>query len=626
MRRKYYVVCTALLLAAFIWTAGGCGGGSESSSKPVVYLDGNLHGDLAAQIAKQARVLPFHDTETDGTVIVSLAEGTELDAATEAGLKAAYDAGQVVAIEHASQSEMRDFLDAIGLERGYVTPEEVKDTEDDDLEIFAAAKSGDSVLTYTTHTDHHPAGSNDILYTSADFEDDAGASSDVDEEIGAGTSLDVTEDEANAARVAKLFEWIASKDAEFGKLAANRGEASAKLAVSGGDDDITKIANAYTEFHDCSEPGHVMHLQYTIYSCHNFTTGDDWYLVIQSGNLNPSEGYQRYMKYHHEEDPDAGNYDLISAACGGAIVDTDNYKYVVARNFASDYIFRNYILLAKNSPEVTLDAQNQSPTNVNKNSSKTVGMSWNLGGSLGISASGPSGGLSSGLSYSSSRTITTNDYYVTNNSCSSWANESQWEYTFTHPGQSSHHPEYRGLHDASAASTKNFIPTNEWVWRVSKDFRNKNMNEKSGQCLVTDFYWAKGKSIGAFGRGLWQYFCPRIDARVDGWKYFSVGLPVPPRLATDKYELKFNKSDSNTEVSVLSELDWTAAVISADWCTVGPDSASSYSGAATGSKSYGLLVEVNPNDSGSAREAEIQIRDVKGETVRSISVIQSRTN
>ena len=558
MLRKYYLVCMLLFLAALIWTAGGCGGGSgsDSSSKPVVYLDGNLHGDLATQIAKQATVRPFHDTETDGTVIVSLVEGTELDAATEAGLKAAYNAGQVVAIEHASQSEMRDFLDAIGLERGYVTPDEVKGTPDDDLEIFAAAKSGDSVLTYTTHTDHHPTESKSLLYTSADFEDDAEViSSDVDEETGAGTSLDVTEDAANAARVTRLFSWIASKDASFSKLTAGKSSAAARLALSDGDDDITKIANAYIADHDCSEPGHVMHLQYTIYSCHNFTTGDDWYLVIQSGNLNPSAGYQRYMKYHQQEDPDAGNYDLISAACGGAIVDTYNYKYVVARNFASDYIFRNYILHAKNSPEVKLDTQNQSPTNVNKNTSKTVGMSWNLGGSLGISASGPSGGLSSGLSYSSSRTITTSDYYVTNNSCSTWDNESQWEYTFSHPGQSSHHPEYRGLHEASDASTKNFIPTNEWIWRVSKDFRNKYMNETNDQCLVTDFYWAKGKTIGAFGRGLWQYFSPRIDARVDGWKYFSVPLPVPPRLATDQYELKFNKSDANTEVKVLSELD-----------------------------------------------------------------------
>ena len=619
MRRKYSHVCTALFLAALIWTTGGCGGGS--SSAPVVYLDGDLHGDLAAQIEKQATVLPFDDKKTDGTVIVSLVEGTELDAATEAGIRAAYDAGQVVAIEHANQSEMRDFLDAIGLEQGYVTPENVT-SEDKNLEIFAAVRSGDSVLTYTTHTDHHPVGANEAVDAAADFVDDAGVSSDIDEDTDGGALPDVTADEANTARVATFLKWIATKDMGFSTLGSEGNKAAAKIAASSENEDITKIANAYKVFHDCSEPGHTMHLEYTIYSCHDFDTGDDWYIVTQSGNLNPAKSYQRYLKSHNHEDPDESNYDLINKGDKDYPIKIDDYKYMVVKGYALKYSFLNYIPNAENSSEVILAAENQSPTNVNKNSSKTVGMNWSLGGSLSVNPVGPSGGLTSGLSYSTSRTITASDYSVTNNCCSSYGNDSQWKYNFTRPGQSSHHPDYRGLHDASDASTKNFIPINEWVWRVSRKFREEHMGEKNGQCLFTEFNWARGKTIGAFGNGAWRYnVSKRLDATTKGVTCFSVALPVPPRLATEQYELKFNKSDASSYVNVLSELDWTATVVSADWCSV-----ETSNNKATGRTPYSLLVQVDPNDTGSAREAIIKISDVNGETERTIRVVQSRTN
>lgn len=635
MTRKLSLLCSAIFMALLVWTAGGCGGGGASSGKPVVYLDGNLHGELATEIAKQAELRQFHDTETDGTVIVSLVEGKELDASTEAGLKAAYEAGQVVAINHANENEVRDFLDAIGLVCGYSTPEDVSDPEDKNVEIFAVVKSGEDVLTYTTHTDHHPTGLEDILVSSGDYEaDDTEIIKDVSEDMPEGSSNDISVEELNADRTTRFFDWISSKDSAIKTLAAGKKSAAVKISASSGGDDITKIASAHIERHDCSELGRLMQLEYTIYSCHNFETGEDWYLVIQSGNMNPSKVYTRYHKKSGQTDPDKSNDALLKSVCGWNFK-SKNHEYVVAENYALKYYFRNYILGSKNNTNVVLSPTNQSPITINKNHTTTVGMNWNLGGQLGLNPSGPSGSLSSGVSYSSSRSITTSDYNIENDCGNAWLNESQWSYIFSRPGQSSHNLDYRGLHEASDASRLNFIPVNEWVWSVSKPFRDSNMQNASGQCFVTDFHWESGKTIGAFGGSFYMYEYPRIDATIDvgsdsnnkdrSWKFFSVALPLPPRLATDQYELQFNKSDSHTTINVLSEMNWTAEAAD-NWCTVGPNSEGKYSGTATGKNSFGLLVEVDANDTGKARETKITIRDVNGETVRTIRVTQSRTD
>ncbi|MEG2185563.1 MAG: hypothetical protein RRY12_12855 [Cloacibacillus sp.] len=249
--RNMRVVLMMAVIFAVAVIAGGCGGGTPAS-KPVVYFDGKLHGDLAAAIAEQADLRAFNDTETDGPVIVSFTEGAPLDASTKAGLKAAYDAGQAVVIEHANESEVRDFLAAIGVSHAYAAPNQDDSARDKDVEIYAVMKTSGDVLVLCIHSDNDCAEGIEKEVTSADYdanEDDEIVSDDDDEEGGEKPTPPL-EAEKNAERAKYLFEWIASKEAMASSLSGGKSNAaSAAAGAQSAQDDIKQLDSAPSLYH-----------------------------------------------------------------------------------------------------------------------------------------------------------------------------------------------------------------------------------------------------------------------------------------------------------------------------------------------------------------------------------------
>ena len=460
MSNKKLVFFIFLLCAAAL-ISGGCSGGDGTATRAIldkIYYIGNVHGDLAAHLREiAAEFLPYDGEATDSPLLVSLREGFTPDASTAEAVKKVFDAGQIVALEHATVDEVNVFLTVIGQE-----PNFNMDSVSEDLryvELYAVEKlSRDAVrsdlCTWITPADGAPT----VLSEPIASDDDKPGVPDMET--------------FNAMRAQNFATYAADNEAK--QEAVRQAREAGEAAVTASTSDLTQLAQAQIYTYDASTYSQAFQITYYLYACHSYNEANnvdyDWFVVQQRGMLNPSN-----------------NYENKNGQMGWS-------KTTLARiqGYMVNYEFDNW--LDYDNSNRYLQLMNSTPGTTQGSSSTTSGFSWNLGGNIGFNASGPTGGLSAGISFSSSESVTISDCTVNNMSVpSSASTNAHWTFSFPRPTikSSGGNPFYLGeFNDAVLLSRSNFQPYNQWMWRIAPQARDtvKQFNSK--------FSWKNGRSYG----------------------------------------------------------------------------------------------------------------------------------
>lgn len=575
--------------------SGGCSDG-PTSVKQLLYLDGELHGELASALASRAEINVYDDKGTDKTLIISRPDEKTIDEATLVGAKATYEAGNVVALEHVNEDEVNSFLGQMGLEQNFKL-----DSPDVTVEIFAMERRGGHNFYYVTLNDDD----GDVLispdievrtHTIIGAENDKNGSLDVSvKTVSADMPLYPSDEIVQGTRTQGFLDWVAGGENRLAQINRDsKNEMSDNSAKNTGDTtaaDLKELAEASVWTIDNSYKGQTFTLRYTIYSCHSFTTNDDYYIISQAGQLNPSVLWKRTQEGHV------------------------SFPYIYETKVQGQmrrYFFKNYW---GENPGSTAPLVKSSPVNANNQSTVTSGFSWDLNGSVGFSGLSATGGLGMGATFSSSESFSISDCTV-NDRCGGdskpWL--ASWEYVFADPANGEKHFYWTDLKDASLLSRSNFQPINQWVWVVPRAFTEKDKH----LYFKSEFTWTNGTCVGATN----CFYIECTPASHQDWDYRYVGfwVPVkkPPLTVLSKGELDFTKAGDSKTLSLVSAKKWTT-VSTQSWCRVQENS-----GEATGADGITLHVTADSNNSGANREAVITVSTTDGKDKAILKVFQSQ--
>ena len=569
--RWHHGVAILAAFVLFVVLAGGCGGsGSSSDDGPVAQrkgdLVGTLHGELAEYLREELGLDPAL-TDLSGSVddLADLVMLSDPD-----GVKASHPG--LALLKEAFEGRR-----AVGLEN--VGEEEINALLDkldmgisfrmpesmDQIELFAARRVGGDNWWFV----------------------DGGGEPAADEDDGGAARL--------RGRVKNFLAWVKeTKEAEA--------DTSSKPSVftSAANDDITQLAEADIWSIPFSDRGQTFTIRYDMYSCHSFTDDSDYYYVTQSAHLNPS------VRWNNVD----GHQDGLAT------------YWAQQWGHMRRYLFKNYWY---DDPGNAAPLVQSSPETANNVSTITSGVTWSLGGSIGLSGSlgadmtgpkgevGANGSLSMGVSISSSRSVNVADCSV-NDKCGSegMARLAAWEYTFADPANGERHIFWTDLEDAPMLSRSNFQPVNQWIWTVPSAFSKKVKDFKS------EFTWTSGHSNGALNEAWIEV--KHATHEDDDWVYHGFWVPVkrPPLLAISAAQMQFEAKGESKALTLVSALDWTASTDS-DWLEINETS-----GKATGAGGWTLYITVDPNDGSANREGYVTLRSTDGTETQKVKVFQSR--
>lgn len=584
--RAAFFLLTLLFVPA-LFMSGGCGGGSGgASSKVQINLDGTLHGELEKYLPERAIIRKLKP-KSDGSIYMLSSSAGEFSEASLKLIKEVYDDGAIVAVEHAGIGEINAFLKALGETPNYAA---ASGDVDPNVEIYAMAKRGKDVFTYVTRSDNNviTGGTADV---SGSFEPVSTSEEVVSEDAEANAPVEEYEDAEDAKqqrlRVANFIEWARSIDDMQSELTAAR-------TAANDDNDLTKLAQAQVVQNDCSYEGRKYLLTYTIYACHSFTDNRDYYLVQSSHSFNPESAYKKYHKEHIRVGALDGEADFVEGYNSAYLMD----QWINEKDASTSDVF----LL------------NHAPENVNRSKTKTTGFSWEVGGNIGYSDGKAAGGLSGGVSFSSSEEITIYDYDIYNQSLDGGNSNAKWNYEIQRLSNGSKNFMYRHLNDAPDAARMLLQPHQQWIWAVDYSYRDRKGDD--GLKLNASFRWTEGWTRGAFGGGMWIYEVKRIDTDTPYDNSLSIPLRLPPLIAVDKSMFDFDAKAQHGVFNFLSEKGWT---IESDrpWCVVNKKS-----GEGTGDTLEAVMFDVDANESGESRTAHITISD--GVETSIVEVMQSK--
>ncbi len=394
----------------------------------------------------------------------------------------------------------------------------------------------------------------------------------------------------NEGRVDSFLQWNDGLDELNVSMASDKVEIRATTAADNNELNLDNLKGE-SRMWNCSppakrktltlhEPGAYKNVEKTItvsrsnnliinsYAIHNFSDGSDWYIVKYTGTLNPSGQY-------HRQDRTGG--------CDYVWGHTGHYRFLA-----------------------TIDKDNatlidSAPKNANKEQTKSVGLSMNLSGKIGLSDKGPSGEIGGGISSTKSTSWKTSDYETLNSS----SRYVDLYYCFAHPtkGSKGNGIGGDGLEDAVVTSRAAFNPNVQIVWKVDKDYWQKNGFQRE---LKTSLSWSD--SI-ARGNICMSYITIYGEAQEDYWEYgpfYYFTLQPPMHFALGKKNVVANKEAQTYAFTILSEGNWSTEMSAetAKWCSL-----SETSGTATnGDNEKQMMLTMTENNTGSIRRGEIKFK------------------
>ena len=534
-------------------------------------------------------------------------------------IRRAYDSEDIVLLLYPNQDFINRTLQAVGLEGNYVlTAEEAPGGR---LEMFAIAKR---TVNDRTHTFSYHAARSDAFTISDDTSapstgggevvisgdkayvlDENGniiSSSDVTTGDKEGTQeIDVESDEIfNIDRWRSYYNWCASLTDWANEQSA---EASAIELRAAENNDLTKITGAQTPSLLCPikkdgyQPwgnlngGDAVNIRrnntvsFTIYSCHSFTNGSDYYLVKATARTATNYYQDRVVTFTWGDDS-------FNRAHGKTLDLTANmggHKDPV--NYLSGFTKSMTIYAAIWSGNSTILAN--TPTNVAKETQYSNTMGWNLSGTIGGSKDGASGSLTGGVSYSETKSFTQKAYEIRNQldvSNPSWV----LAYNDGVTRGSWHSEGYYGI-SAPAQSAENVEFECGWIWEVKKSVWGG-----AGTTLTMGFdLWSQEGFAFGYGASFAPYYTWDTQEKYPYFlsrQYLTLKAPAHYWLSHRLFPIP--KSGGSETLEVLAEYDWKVSTKyddpnNRDWIHL-----SSTSGKATGANKYLYRFEVVKNPGG----------------------------
>ena len=397
-------------------------------------------------------------------------------------------------------------------------------------------------------------------------------------------------------RWVRFIEWMINLNVTSERNATTATSYQFRTAA---DDDITRLSKAQTKTFDFSYSDKTVNgvtfkngtklpftqnrsnmVSYTIFSAHSFTSGKDYYLVQTTTTTVPKNFVDTYVE------PWGGKSYKF------------NYLYGYTRQIGLDSWIDNGTMSVNDVALVK-----NAPTNINRETNNTEGMSWNVGGSVGTSNGKALATVNAGVSYTSSKSWKTTEYSIINNSMSTYPASARWYADVETPREGSGHfvglapyRKYWGV-NATPASTQQLQYDSEWVWEVGSDYWRNHSN-----IYLKLKYWSRdGCTTGESDCGFSTY--SKYDTWY-GWTFSrSFVLTQPPHTAVDKSTFTFTANGASSQTfTLLAEDSWSMSGVP-EWVKF-----TETSGSATGSVEKLLLFDVQANSTSSPRSATINIK------------------
>ena len=585
--RKAILVIMVLLNIVTLAACGGSSGGSDNSS---AYIIGYPHGEMAGVLADYISLDQYDGVSSNKNIIIANPNAEAIDDTFKEGIKNAYMKGHTIMMEDAVPAEINNLLAVLGLNPAYGTGNNrpiamfaVEQIEGHDFYYVIANDDDDEM------DDLLPPQEEEICTTS-----DGSDQMDDDQPGETETKSDyhpsheaLSDDLIQRERMERLMRWLSDKDGRMRDLNSNKKSLGKAILKVDSTADLKNLAEAASWDEDVSSQGMNFRINYTSYSCHSFKNDQDFYAIKQSAVLNPS------FQWKNEE---AGkNCETLAMQIG----------------HMRRYIFKNYW---ETDPGVAAPLRDHSPLSANNVTNITSGVSFSLSGSVGFEGSTPTGGLSTGVEFSESKSFDVQDVTVHDTSASGKAWEASWKYVFKDPDDGTKHIACSELADAPILSRNNFSPVNQWVWVTSRGFRKPS----GKQSFKSEFEWVSGRSDGA--ANIW--WITAQDAKhkdLDSRKVvLNIPLEQPPLLVANTNQIDFSKSGESKDFTIVSAVPWTATC-NQDWCQVQADA-----GPATNSNGKVLHVTADENTNETNREAVITISSSTTSDVEKITIFQSK--
>ena len=158
--------------------------------------------------------------------------------------------------------------------------------------------------------------------------------------------------------------------------------------------------------------------------------------------------------------------------------DGEYYYGMYLGNITSDHMIFN----RDNATPASTVIQTTSPATTENARSQTIGMSFNIGGNVGLSTSGPSAGVSGGYTYSESYSVSIPDVSIANQCKSDGSHvNARWAYNTAVPSPTTNFWGYlNGFSKAPDVATNTIDIHNTWLWAVghpSDSYKMKCVNE-----------------------------------------------------------------------------------------------------------------------------------------------------
>ena len=307
------------------------------------------------------------------------------------------------------------------------------------------------------------------------------------------------------------------------------------------------------------------------YAIHNFSDGSDWYIVRFGGTLNPSGQYKR-------EDND-GRPDYVWGHTG---------YYTLAA------------VLDPSASGITLI--DTAPKNANKTQTKTIGLTLNLNGKIGVSDKGGSGEIGGGVSSTKSTSYTTSDYDTVNDSVGVLA---RVHYMFAHPtrGSKGNGIAGDGLEDAVVTSRGAFSPNLQAVWKVDKAYWQKNGFQRK---MITQLVWSDAIARGNICISYITVYEEKQEDYPEWSPQYAFTLQPPMHFALGKKNVVANKEAQTYAFTILSEGNWSTemSAATASWCSLSETSG----GPTNGDNEKQMMLQMTENNTGRIRRGEIKFK------------------
>ena len=657
--KRFYALSFTLLFLFAAFTAGGCGG---SNSDPVpqeetsatelpdmTTVSGTDEWDVAfAEVAEELKAEGI-DVETyvgpDVHFVFMFGDRAYIDDELDSGdttaasrvksaalpeeeisriaevLAPKYESGDVIALFWPSPETINDLYKALGEQPSYFDAlSESSASSDTYPELFAIAKRYGKTATH--YFSYEVPGSKAILMDvlidalSSDVEglssDDEGVDS-VDERDNSDTISDLLSRDVNlrqeylfqARRYAAFVKWVALLEKRTAELDAQSDTVQASFGFSAAETTSGNFIsfNSQNLFKDTSyyragylpwnqerykhDLNYESAVSYTIFTCHNFSDGDDYYLVKANGFSTPrnvwkgTNGGWENCNFGH-----TAIYTMDTTIDGASASDA--------------YIMAN------------------APKSVNYSGTVTDGVSQTIGGKVGanagVSDKGPSAGinteLSTSITYNHSRTWSTNEWRLKNESGTVNA---KWTADFARQ-DGKYLADYDNGNVAGASKVRVDLDA-EWIWRVRKNYWQ---NHSTIPLTLTAITWT--------GFTLWEYHWYKSNEN-EGWRcgvtqYRSLYMNRPPHVYVTQKEYSFGPEGGTGSFKMLCNSNYTVKS-NASWCQI---SSGQSSGTDTGADERSIWFSVAPYSDNSStfatREATITVEETSTRDKQEIKIIQ----